>query len=250
MNNDEVRRREYLQAMGIQMWQPRRTQQMSHAGHGATQAVRADVTAVDAAGVKTQVHAAEISRASPETMDWQALEHTVSECTRCSLHEGRTQAVFGVGDRNADWMFVGEAPGAQEDRKGVPFVGRAGQLLTLMLFALRLQREQVYIANVLKCRPPDNRDPMGEEVARCEPYLHRQVQLISPKIIVALGRFAAQSLLKTTQSIGKLRGRQFTYGDGIPLIVSYHPAYLLRNPLDKRKAWADLCLAQSVMRGK
>lgn len=145
-------------------------------------------------------------------------------------------------------MFVGEAPGFEEDRQGLPFVGRAGQLLNAMLFALGLERGQVYIANVLKCRPPNNRDPMGEEVLCCETYLHRQVELIQPKLIVALGRFAAQSLLKTTQSIGKLRKQRFQYGDTeIPLIVTYHPAYLLRSPMEKRKAWEDLCMALAIM---
>lgn len=173
-----------------------------------------------------------------------ALETSVRRCIRCELHKTRTNAVFGVGSVDADWMFVGEAPGAEEDRQGLPFVGRAGRLLNAMLLAVNMEREQVYIANVLKCRPPNNRDPQGVEVRECEPYLHQQVVQIRPKIIIALGRFAAQSLLKTTRPIGKLRGEVFHYADtSIPLVVTYHPAYLLRNPVDKRKAWVDLLLA-------
>lgn len=176
------------------------------------------------------------------------LEQDVSTCTRCDLHRTRKHTVFGAGDAGADWMFVGEAPGAQEDRQGLPFVGPAGQLLNAMLMAINTSRDQVYIANVLKCRPPENRDPQGVEVRQCEPYLHRQVALIQPKIIVAMGRFAAQSLLKTTRPINKLRGERFCYGDtGIPLIVTYHPAYLLRSPIEKRKAWSDLLFALDVV---
>ena len=177
------------------------------------------------------------------------LEDTVAKCVQCELHATRKNTVFGVGHDNADWMFVGEAPGAEEDRQGLPFVGRAGQLLNAMLSAINLHRDHVYIANVLKCRPPNNRDPLGEEVRQCEPYLHQQVELIKPKIILALGRFAAQSLLKTTRPISKLRGQIFRYADtGIPLIVTYHPAYLLRNPIDKRKAWIDLLLASKLVK--
>ncbi len=181
---------------------------------------------------------------------WLVLQQEVTQCTRCELHATRTQTVFGAGNTDAEWMLVGEAPGAEEDRQGLPFVGRAGKLLTAMISALGMRRDDVYIANVLKCRPPNNRDPMGEEVRQCEGYLHRQVSLIRPKIIVALGRFAAQSLVKTSRPIGKLRSEVFSYSDtDIPLIVTYHPAYLLRNPLDKRKAWEDLCLAKKVMSG-
>ena len=179
-------------------------------------------------------------------MDWSALEAAVRDCTRCRLHATRTQAVFGVGNRSAQWLFVGEAPGADEDRQGEPFVGRAGQLLNAMLFALGLTREQVYIANVLKSRPPNNRDSQDDEVAACEPYLMRQIELIGPRLIVALGRHAAHSLLKTDLALAKLRGRRLQY-HGIPLIVTYHPAYLLRNPIDKRKAWEDLCLARGLV---
>jgi DNA polymerase len=154
---------------------------------------------------------------------------------------------LGTGNRQADWLFIGEAPGAEEDRQGEPFVGRAGQLLNAMLQAMGMRREEVYIANILKCRPPGNRDPRPEEVNHCEPYLQRQIALIRPRIIVALGRIAAQNLLKTDSSLSKLRGKVYHYGEyQIPLVVTYHPAYLLRNLPDKRKAWQDLCFAMGV----
>ncbi len=233
---DTQRRRQYLRAMGIQAWVPRDpTPDGAPSGTAPAPAGAASAAPASPAG-------------AVDHMDWTALEAAVRGCTRCELHATRTQTVFGTGDREADWLFVGEAPGVEEDRQGEPFVGRAGQLLNAMLFALGLERETVYIANVLKCRPPNNRDPMGEEVRQCEPYLHRQVALIRPRIIVALGRFAAQSLLKTTEPIGRLRGRVHHY-DGIPLVVTYHPAYLLRSPHDKRKAWADLQLARRSLGG-
>lgn len=182
------------------------------------------------------------------TLDWDALAECVASCTRCRLCEKRTNTVFGVGDREADWMLIGEAPGENEDRQGEPFVGQAGKLLDNMLRALSLARgENVYIANVIKCRPPGNRNPEPDEVARCEPYLQRQVALVKPKIIVALGRFAAQSLLRTDGSIASLRSRVHEY-EGVPVIVTYHPAYLLRSLHDKSKAWADLCLARDTLR--
>jgi DNA polymerase len=184
------------------------------------------------------------STASPE---WAALEDAVRTCTKCSLHTTRTQTVFGVGNRQARWMFIGEAPGADEDRQGEPFVGRAGQLLNAMIAALGLKREEVYIANILKCRPPNNRDPQANEVEQCEPYLVRQIELIQPKLIVALGRHAAHSLLKTDLALARLRSQRLSY-QGIPLVVTYHPAYLLRTPSDKRKAWDDLRRARTLMR--
>lgn len=186
--------------------------------------------------------------AQPESCadDWESVAAAVANCTACDLHQGRTQTVFGVGHRQAEWLFVGEAPGAEEDRVGEPFVGQAGQLLNAMLLAIGLKREEIYIANVLKCRPPGNRDPQGLEVERCEPFLLRQIEFIKPKIIVAMGRFAAHSLLKTEQPLGKLRGQRLSYS-GTPLICTYHPAYLLRTPTDKRKAWEDLKLARAVM---
>jgi uracil-DNA glycosylase family 4 len=182
------------------------------------------------------------------TLDWDTLAARVSVCNRCRLCERRTHAVFGVGDREADWMLVGEAPGENEDKQGEPFVGPAGKLLDSMLHAVALSREDnVFIANVIKCRPPGNRNPEPDEVARCEPYLKRQVALVKPKVIVALGRFAANSLLNTDASVGSLRGRVHDY-EGVPVIVTYHPAYLLRSLPDKAKAWADLCLAQATYR--
>lgn len=179
-------------------------------------------------------------------MAWPDLADGVAGCTACGLCESRTQTVFGVGDTQADWMLVGEAPGENEDLQGEPFVGQAGKLLDNMLGALGLARGQnVYIANVLKCRPPGNRNPEPDEVAACEPYLRRQIALIQPKVIVVLGRFAAQSLLRATTPIGKLRGTVHQY-EGIPVVVTYHPAYLLRTLTDKARAWEDLCLAREV----
>jgi len=180
-------------------------------------------------------------------LSWIELKQAVPACTACGLHKGRTQTVFGVGDEDADWLLVGEAPGAEEDRLGEPFVGQAGRLLDNMLAAIELARgDNVYIANVLKCRPPGNRNPEPEEVAKCTPHLRRQIELIRPKLIVAMGRFAAQTLLNTDATIASLRGRLHSYA-GVPLIVTYHPAYLLRNLPDKSKAWADLVFAKKTM---
>ena len=209
-----------------------------------------------------------------DAMDWPALQAAVAACRACGLCAGRTQAVFGTGSRTADWMVVGEAPGETEDRVGEPFVGPAGQLLDNMLAAIGLsrrvdtatksiaasanpesaggqnrQKSGVYIANVIKCRPPGNRNPEPFEVAQCEHYLRRQVALVQPRIILALGRFAVQSLLGSAEPIGRLRGRVHHY-QGVPVIVSYHPAYLLRALPDKAKAWQDLCLALEVMGGQ
>jgi uracil-DNA glycosylase len=178
--------------------------------------------------------------------DWEALRAEVAACTRCGLHRGRKQTVFGVGCVNAQWMFIGEAPGAEEDAKGEPFVGRAGKLLNNMLHAAGLKRESVYIANILKCRPPGNRDPQPEESAFCRSYLNQQITWIKPQIIIALGRIAAQNLLATDSALARLRGAVHTY-EGVPLVVTYHPAYLLRSPLEKRKAWEDLQFAQRVL---
>jgi uracil-DNA glycosylase family 4 len=185
--------------------------------------------------------------AAPSENTWIEIKQAVPGCTACGLHKTRTQTVFGVGDENADWMLIGEAPGAEEDRLGEPFVGQAGKLLDNMLAAIHLQRgENVYIANVLKCRPPGNRNPEPEEVERCTPFLKRQIALIQPKLIIAMGRFAAQTLLASDASIASLRGRVYRY-EGVPLIVTYHPAYLLRNLPDKAKAWADLVFASQTM---
>jgi len=180
-------------------------------------------------------------------MGWSDLKQAVPACTACGLHAGRKQAVFGVGDECADWLLVGEAPGSEEDRLGEPFVGPAGRLLDAMLAALELKRgHKVYIANVLKCRPPGNRNPEPAEVAQCTPYLVRQIGLVQPRLIVAMGRFAAQTLLATDATIASLRGRVHHYA-GVPLIVTYHPAYLLRNMPDKAKAWADLVFARRTI---
>jgi len=180
---------------------------------------------------------------------WIPLKAAVSGCVKCGLHKTRTQTVFGVGDENADWMLIGEAPGAEEDRLGDPFVGQAGKLLGNMLAAVGLSRRtNVYIANVLKCRPPGNRNPAPEEVAQCSPHLLQQIELIKPKLILAMGRFAAQTLLETSASIASLRGRLHRYA-GVPLIVTYHPAYLLRTLEDKAKTWEDLVFAKKTMAG-
>jgi len=177
------------------------------------------------------------------SMDWEKLKAKVKGCTDCKLRAGCTQTVLGVGDERAEWLLVGEAPGAEEDRLGEPFVGQAGKLLDNMLAAIDLKRgENVYIANVLKCRPPGNRNPEPDEVATCSPYLRRQIELIGPRLIVAMGRFAMQTLLDTDATIASLRGTVHRFA-GVPLIVTYHPAYLLRNLPDKAKAWADLRFA-------
>lgn len=176
-------------------------------------------------------------------MDWLQLKAKVAGCTDCKLRAGCQQTVFGIGDEKADWLLVGEAPGSEEDRLGEPFVGQAGRLLDNMLAAISLSRSRnVYIANVLKCRPPGNRNPEPDEVAKCLPHLQRQIGLIQPKLILAMGRFASQALLGTDATIASLRGRVHQYA-GVPLIVTYHPAYLLRNLPDKAKAWADLRFA-------
>ena len=220
---DPARRARYLEALGIDLWVPR-------------------IAAVPSA---PPVPAAPSTAVA--TLDWDALAACVRDCTRCGLHRERTQTVFGVGDRAAHWMVVGEAPGAEEDRQGEPFVGAAGQLLNAMLAAIDLPRESVFIANILKCRPPDNRDPHPEEVVECLPYLHRQVALLQPRIILAFGRVAAQNLLGVDTPLGRLRGAVHHFGAlNTPVVVTYHPAYLLRSPGEKRKAWEDLKFARRV----
>jgi DNA polymerase len=185
-----------------------------------------------------------------EAARWEALRSEVLSCTKCPLHKTRTQGVLGVGPHRTDWMVIGEAPGAEEDRRGEPFVGRAGHLLDAMLHAIGLNRgSNVYIANVLKSRPPNNRDPRPEEVAACLPYLMRQIELLQPRLMLAVGRIAAQNLLATDLSLSRLRGKVHRFGElNTPLIVTYHPAYLLRTPSDKRKAWEDLKFARTVFR--
>lgn len=246
MIDDEAVRRHYLRAIGITQWERRPVPMTAapEAGNLMQQATPHQVSAASETPVPAAAQAA-------DSQAWDDLDQAVRGCTRCPLHKTRTQAVFGVGDKNAEWLVIGEAPGADEDRLGEPFVGRAGQLLMSMLKALGLAREQVYIANILKSRPPNNRDPLPEEMAACEPYLKRQIELIKPRIILAVGRIAAQNLLKTDTKIGALRGQRFTCpGTDIPVVVTYHPAYLMRSPLEKRKAWEDLKFARQVMRGE
>lgn len=217
----------YLDAIGVEQWTVRKA--IRPASVVAEQAAQADV---------------------PDTGDsWQRLEAEVAACTRCELHRTRIRPVFGVGNRRADWMIVGEAPGAEEDKQGEPFVGRAGGLLNSMLLGIGLRREEVFIANILKSRPPANRDPQREEVAACMPYLERQIALLRPRIMLAVGRIAAQNLLATDTPIGKLRGQLHHFGAACtPLVITYHPAYLLRSPTEKRKAWEDLKFARRVFR--
>jgi DNA polymerase len=234
MHTDDNLRRQYLDAMGIPVWERR---------------VLSVTPVADEPVQKTAAPALAVHPHSPEASpEWDALAEEVRRCTKCALHSTRTQTVFGVGNRRAQWMFVGEAPGADEDRQGEPFVGAAGKLLNAMLAALGLKREEVFIANVLKCRPPNNRDPQASEVEQCEPYLIRQIELVQPKLIVALGRHAAHSLLKTDLALARLRGQPHSY-QNIPLVVTYHPAYLLRTPSDKRKAWDDLRRARTIISG-
>lgn len=183
-------------------------------------------------------------------MDWIQLKVAVASCTACPLSESRTQTVFGVGDEQADWLFIGEGPGAKEDELGEPFVGQAGKLLDNMLMSIQLQRGHgVYIANIVKCRPPNNRNPESSEAEQCHPYLARQIALIKPRLIVALGKIAAQNLLRSNENIATLRGKLHYYEE-IPLIVTYHPAYLLRSLTDKAKAWEDLCFAKATMQSQ
>lgn len=235
--SDPALRQRYLDAMGIQTW---RARGVAGSAGARTSAANPQDGALSYASANMDDDVA--------TLDWQPLAARVAVCTRCELHTTRTQTVFGVGNQDADWLIVGEAPGADEDVQGEPFVGRAGQLLNAMLFAIGLKREQVYIANILKCRPPGNRDPRPEEVLCCESYLFRQIELLQPKIILAVGRIAAQNLLKTDTPIGKLRGQVHRLGaKQIPVVVTYHPAYLLRSPTEKRKAWADLQLARRAL---
>ena len=219
----EARRREYLQALDIDIY----TLRGAAAAEG--DAVSEPAPAVAAPG-------------------WQELEASVAACTRCALHRSRTRTVFGVGNRQADWMIVGEAPGQEEDRRGEPFVGRAGQLLDEILRSVGLDRRSAFIANILKCRPPNNRDPSKDEAASCREYLDQQIELVAPRIILAVGRIAAQHLLNSDAPVGRMRGRRHNFGDrDLPVIVTYHPAYLLRSPVQKRKVWQDLVLARRVL---
>ena len=237
-------REQYLEAMGIPVWVLREAADPEPAGNEVKPADTGGAESQEAAPAPGAPDRPEYKRAA----DWSELQQAVRACTRCALHAGRTQTVFGVGSRTADLLIVGEAPGAEEDRRGEPFVGRAGQLLNAMLAAIHLAREEVYIANILKCRPPDNRDPRAAEQATCTPYLQRQIELLQPGVILALGRVAAQWLLQSDAPIGRLRGRTFEYGSrSTPLVVSYHPAYLLRSPLQKSRSWEDLKLVKRLL---
>ena len=244
--NRDPRQQAYLRAMGIDVWVPRNV----------------NATVVESPVTKESIPTtpkADTEQANgsilPDkdvfdvhTLDWHAMRQQVENCQLCELHATRSQAVFGVGNQQADWLIIGEAPGADEDRQGEPFVGRAGQLLNEMLKAIGLQREQVYIANILKCRPPNNRDPKPEEAASCSPYSQRQIELIQPKVILALGRIAAQRLLQCNTSLARLRGQVHHLDTSpSPVIVTYHPAYLLRSPAEKRKAWQDLQFANKYV---
>jgi len=222
MNLSEQQRRAYLEAIGIDVWVPRAEPEPD------AEAVPAHVA--PAAG----------------SLGWDELRKSVAGCTGCSLHEARTQTVFGVGSPDADWLFIGEAPGAEEDRRGEPFVGRSGMLLDQMLAAIGLSRESVFIANIIKCRPPNNRDPRPEEAAACRSYLERQIEIVKPRIIIAVGKISAQNLLGTDAPVGRMRGKRHSFGN-VPLVVTYHPAYLLRSPSQKRKSWDDLCLARRIV---
>ena len=245
MSQLDDRQIEILGKIGVDIWRKR-----DHVIDGVTDRVIAGETSPsdtleEAAADLSPVQGAD-NLGQLDQLD--QLAQVVRKCQKCPLHTTRTHAVPGVGSSDADWMFVGEAPGQSEDEQGLPFVGRAGQLLDAMIAALRMERKDVFIANVIKCRPPENRDPLNEEVDECEPYLHQQLNLIKPKIIIALGRISAQSLLKTTEPIGKLRGKVHYYGElQTPLIPTYHPAYLLRSPQQKSKAWEDLLLAKSIV---
>lgn len=261
------RQRGMLAAMGLALPSPPPTAPVPSDADPVRTAPPATPVAADAVAPGRPVAAAEAptppaadgplprpDAATIATLDWQPLRDAVAGCRACTLCETRRHTVFGVGHPQADWMVVGEAPGEQEDRIGEPFVGPAGQLLDSMLHALGLTRaeatpeRQVFIANTLKCRPPRNRNPDPAELAKCEPFLQRQIALVRPRMLLAMGRFAVQALLRSDEPVGRLRGRVHRY-EGVPLVVTYHPAYLLRQPADKAKAWDDLCLAAEVLAG-
>jgi uracil-DNA glycosylase len=235
----DSRRLAYLKALEIDVWERRDASARS----SVAQAEPASAPAPVATLVPLRAPASAPDDASVATLGWDELATAVRSCTKCPLHATRTNGVFGVGDRQARWLIIGEAPGADEDKQGEPFVGRAGQLLNSMLKAVGLSREQVFIANILKSRPPNNRDPKPEEVRACIPYLYRQIELVNPTLILCVGRIAAQTLLAVDTPIGKLRGTVHRIAANRPMVVTYHPAYLLRSPVEKRKSWADLLLA-------
>jgi len=245
----EARRQAYLDALGIIRY-VRRDPDVHQEQQGAEDirepALKRDVVPEQPSHPQqASFSASPVRLPDPSLFDWPKLEQAVSGCQACGLHTSRTQTVFGVGDKDADLMLIGEAPGADEDRLGEPFVGRAGQLLDAMLRAMGLDRRSVYIANILKCRPPGNRNPSADEAVACQGYLDRQIQLLQPKLILAMGAVAAHNLLSTDEAVGRLRQREHLYGDGlrqVPLRVTYHPAYLLRQPEMKAKSWQDLKL--------
>lgn len=242
-----LRKREILKTMGISLWNARGDVPEFDKEIVEPVANSADGDVVEALQhSKYELPAETVTTES--SIDWHLLQEQVKNCQACDLHLTRTNTVFGVGDPHTSWMIIGEAPGADEDLKGEPFVGKAGQLLNQMFLSIGLSREQVFIANILKCRPPNNRDPSLEEVVACQSFLEKQIAFIKPKIILAVGRVSAQNLLQTKETIGRIRGKVYHYRDtGIPLVATYHPAYLLRSPLEKRKVWRDLLLAQNVM---
>ncbi len=247
MTGGEAERLAYLRAIGIDVWLPRGATDVDDRPVGESAAgttAAAGLPAADDARPPGKTRGG----ADPSGDDWQTLRCRVGGCTRCDLHRSRTQTVFGVGDEAADLMVIGEAPGAEEDRRGEPFVGRAGRLLDEMLRATGLRRDSVFIANILKCRPPRNRDPKPEEARECRPYLARQIELVQPRVILAVGRIAAQNLLATDAPIGRLRTSVHRLEEpAVPVIVTYHPAYLLRSPAQKRKAWEDLCRVRALL---
>ncbi len=236
----ESRRHRYLRAMQVDVWLaagrgPQAPEAMAVGAANSANSAEAVLPPAKDDGAAATVVGGSLAE----------LEAVVSGCRRCELHHGRTRTVFGTGDVRAHCMIIGEAPGAEEDARGEPFVGRAGQLLNAMLRAIGMSREGVYITNIIKCRPPKNRDPKPQEMASCSPYLDRQISLVEPRVILAVGRVAAQHLLGSTTAIGRMRGQSYFYekcdgGARIPVVVTYHPAYLLRSPLEKRKSWNDL----------
>ncbi len=236
------RRKQTLHELGLTPIWRRRAESAQGESVPSTLMSDQSVSVVNATKAVANDREAQISR-----MDWAKLKAAVACCTACPLCQSRTQTVFGVGDKQANWLFIGEGPGAKEDEIGEPFVGQAGKLLDNMLMSIQLRRgDGVYITNIVKCRPPNNRNPELSEAEQCRPYLERQIVLIKPKLIVALGKIAAQNLLHTNESIANLRGKLHSYADN-PLIVTYHPAYLLRSLADKAKAWEDLCFAKATM---
>jgi uracil-DNA glycosylase len=257
------RQQALLAAMGLRVWAPPPAVAAEPARAAPPRTAAPPPQQAAAVPVPVPVHRAAqqapplAARGEVATLGWPALREAVAACRACGLCESRTQTVFGVGHEQAHWLVLGEAPGENEDRQGEPFVGAAGQLLDRMLAALHLTRatdgpqppaQRVYIANTLKCRPPRNRNPSAQEMAQCEPFLARQIELLQPRIILAMGKFAIQALLRSDEPVGKLRGKVHRY-QGVPLIVTYHPAYLLRSLSEKARAWEDLCLAAQVAEG-